>query len=175
MNSPIGQKNRPWRARVSFRNGESSVALTIGMPVVLKAGDESAVVSPNTGASAAVNHALFAGLLAADSVAAGQYGDVVVAGYHQSARVLRMTRADSTSPWASFPAIATGDYFTIESVNNCIQRSGAGAASAGPFNIVAVQSLASATTLASDAATGTVPQSATALTMTCKVWVRALS
>jgi hypothetical protein len=175
MNSPIGTKDRPWRARISFRNGESTLSLTQGMPVVLLSTDPSAVITPVTGAADALNHSLFAGLCANNSLAPAQYGDVVVAGYHAKARVQRMTKAASTDIWASFVAFVIGDYFTVDSVNNALLRSGAGAAVADQNRIVAMEAFVSHTTRASDYFSDYVPLSATALIWPTKVWLHGLA
>jgi len=175
MNSPIGQKDKPWRARISFRNGESTLSFSQGMPVVLLSTDPSAVITPVTGASDGLNHALFVGLSAEYAHAKGQYGDVVIGGYHAQARVLRMTKAASTDIWASFVAFAIGDYFTIDSVNNALMRSGAAAAAADQYRVAALEAFVSHTTRASDYFSSLVPLSATALIWPTKVWLHHLA
>lgn len=175
MNAPIGTKNRPWRARLSMRNGESALSFSQGMPLVLLSTDVSAVITPVTGAADAINHALFVGLSAENAHAFGQYGDVVIGGYHAAARVLRMTKASSTDIWASFVALAIGDYFTIDSVNNALMCSGAGAATADQARIAALEVMVSHTTRASDYFSSLVPLSATALIWPTKVWLHKLA
>ena len=174
MNSPLGTKDRPWHARISFRNGESSLAITQGMPCVLLSTDPSAVITPVTGAADALNHGLFVGLMAADSVAAAAYGDVVIGGYHSAARVQRFTRTASTDTWGSFVAIAIGDYFTINSVNNALLRSGVAAATGVAYKVAALEAFVSHTTRASDYWSSLVPLTATALTHGVKVWLHNL-
>ena len=166
-NMQLGQRDRPWRARINFKNGESSATIAAGSCVVLKAADVSQVVTPAT-AGAAPTPALFAGI-AAKAMAPNEFGDVIVSGYVPAMTVTRMTRAASSDGWASFPAIAIGDYFTIETVNGFAARSGAGAALAAGYQIVALETLASATTLAS-----TVGGAATVYTSAVKAWLRAL-
>lgn len=175
MNAPIGTKDRPWRARISLRNGEASLSFSQGMPLVLLSTDPSAAITPVTGAADALNHALFIGLSGADAHAPGRYGDVIMAGYHRAARVLRMTKAASTDIWASFVAIAIGDYFTIDSVNNALMRSGAGAAIGNPQKIAALEAFVSHTTRASDYFSAYVPLANTALIWPTKVWLHHLA
>jgi hypothetical protein len=173
-NAPVGTKNRPWRARISMRNGEASLSFSQGMPLVLLSTDPSAAITPITGAADALNHALFIGLSCENAHAPGQYGDVVIAGYHAAARVQRFTRTASSDIWLSFPAIAIGDYFTVDSVNNALVRSGPGAATADQAGIVALSAYVSHTSRASDYFSLTVPLTATALTQAIPVWLHNL-
>ena len=175
MNAPIGTKDRPWRARISFRNGESTLALTLGMPVVLLSTDPSQVKTPVTIANDAQIHTLFAGLVCDVDVPAGYFGDVIVGGYHKAARILRMTKLASTDIWASFIALGVGEYFTIDSVNNALVVSGAATVDSGIPMMVAFGTLVSHTTRASDYFSSAVPLTATALTHAAAVWLHKLS
>jgi len=146
-NAPAATKDRPWRARVSFQNGESSATINPGTAVVLLSSNPAKVIKPAT-AGAAVTPALLAGI-ATKSAAPGESFDVIVGGYAPSVCVQLMTRAATTDGWASYPAIAVGDYMTVETVNGCAMRSGAGAAAGYAYQLVAMNTVASATTQAS--------------------------
>ena len=167
MNSPLGTKDRPWRARVSLMNGEASSTIPRGAPVVLKSSDLGQVVLPATGGVTQA-HSLFAGI-ATNAAPAGAPVEIVAGGYCFQARFVNRTRAASTDSYASVPARAVGDLLTIDTVNNAIAYSTVGAASLGVNPLVMVQSIASIASAASATSdTGTVQ------TQMVKVWVRAL-
>lgn len=167
-NMPIGQKDRPWRARIIFQNGEASSAFEVGNAAVLLSTNTAKVIKPST-AGAAVTPALFAGV-ATKAAAAGEFFEVIVAGFAPTVGIIRMTRAAVTDAWASFPAIAVGDFLTIDTVNNKFMRGGAGASAAYGYQVVALESLASATTLGSGVSTA----GGTVISTTIACWLRAL-
>ena len=153
MNAPLRSKNRPHTARITCYNSDAA-QIPRGAPVFLNytaAGEEKYVALPSTG-SAAKNTFLCQGLATAN-VPVGEWGEFLVAGFHFAAKVIRQSRAASTDSYASVAAIAVGDYFTIDSVNNGLARSGAGAASIGPAMFAALEtsvSLASTVSTTSD-------------------------
>ena len=177
MNAPIGQKNRPWKAIVTYKNGESSTSIVAGQCVVLSMSgtdDGYAVVLPST-AGAAKTASLFKGIAAPKAstisttpyaVPPGTYFNVIIGGYCPTACLVLATKAASTAAWPSYAAGAIGDMLYCETVNNGLVNAGSVAANS-LFNGVAVllQTYASATTAASSAYTGTVAASATALTV----------
>lgn len=168
MNAPMGTKDRPWRARISLLNGESSTTIVAGNPVLLSATDGcSKVVLPATGGVTQA-HSLFAGI-AAQNAAPGNSVEIVCGGFVQAAKFVTRTRAASTDGWASVAARAVGDLLTIDTVNNAVAYSTVGAASLGVNPIVLLESIASVASVASNAT-----NSATVSTTTKKVWVRAL-
>lgn len=167
MNSPLGTKNRPWRARISLINGESSTTIVKGNPVQLNPSDLGQVVLPSTGGVTQA-HSLFAGVAASDAVA-GSPVEIVAGGYCYQAKFVNRTRAASTDSWSSVAAMAVGNLLTIDTVNNCVAYSTVGAASLGVNPIVLVETLASI----AGSATST-SNASTVQTQMVKVWVRAL-
>jgi ABC-type Co2+ transport system permease subunit len=170
MNSPLGTKNRPWRARVNFVNGET-VSIARGTPLVLNPADLGQVLIPSGSAGVTVAHSLFAGV-AASTAAPGAPVEVIAAGYVHQAILVSRTRAGTTGTdvWASVAARAVGNVLTIDTVNNAFAYSAAGAAASFPFAAVLLQSIASIAS--ADTSTA---NSATVQTTTVKMWVRALS
>lgn len=166
-NMGMGQYKRPWRARLNVQNGESSASFAAGNAAILLASDMSKVVRSPT-AGAAQSGSLFAGI-AVNAAAPGQFLDIIVGGHAPSVGVQLMTRAATTDGWASYPAIAVGDYMTVETVNGLVARSAAGAAAAFVHAIVALGTVASATTQAS-----TTSNSATVSSTTIACLIRAL-
>lgn len=168
MNSPLGTKDRPWRARISLLNGESSSSITAGAPVVLSATDNGAkVVLPAT-AGATQSTPLFAGI-AVKTATPGNAVEIVAGGYCAKATFVIRTRAASTDNFSSVAAMAVGNILTIDTVNNAVAYSTVGAASMVAPAIVLMESMASVASVASvTSLTGTVS------TTSVKVWVRAL-
>lgn len=168
MNSPLGTKDRPWRARISLLNGESSSTISPGMPVLLSATDNgSKVVLPATGGVTQA-HSLFAGV-AVSSATPGNPVEIVCGGYVAGAKFVTRTRAATTDGWASVAARAVGNLLTIDTVNNGLAYSTVGAASLGINPAVLMESIASIASAAS-----TTSDAATVQTTTKKVWIRAL-
>lgn len=168
MNAPLGTKDRPWRARISLINGESSSSITAGEPVVLSASDNGAkVVLPAT-AGATVSTPLFAGI-AAKTTTVGNAVEIVAGGYCAKAKFVVRTRAASTDSFSTVAAMAIGNILTIDTVNNGVAYSTVGAASMAVPAIVLMESIASIAGVASATSL-----SATVSTSSVKVWVRAL-
>lgn len=167
MNAPLGTKDRPWRARVSLMNGESSSTITKGSPVSVNPSNLGQVVLPATG-GVTRSHSLFAGIAAKDAVA-GSAVEIVAGGYCYQAKFVNRTRAASTDSWSSVAAQAYGNLLTIDTVNNAVAYSTVGAASLGVNPIVLVETLASIAGSASSTS-----NSSTVQTQYVKVWVRAL-
>ena len=81
MNSPLGTKNRPWRARVSLLNGESATTIPLGSPVVLNTADLGAsVVLPANSGGVTCATPLFAGV-ATKSTLPGNAVEIVAGGF----------------------------------------------------------------------------------------------
>lgn len=168
MNAQLGTKDRPWRARISLINGESSSTINAGSPVVLSASDNgSKVVLPAT-AGATVSTPLFAGI-AVGTATPGNAVEIVAGGFCYKAKFVHRTRAASTDSYASVAAMAIGNVLTIDTVNNAVAYSTVGAASLACPAIVLMESIASIASAAS-----TTSNSGTASTSMVKVWVRAL-
>ena len=168
MNAPIGQKDRPYTGVRTVFNADTTT-ISMGAPCHL----EWSTTVPNgvknlSSGSAAKCTAFFMGIAVAD-IPAGNYGDVVSAGFCNIVKVVRMTRAASTDSWNSYTALAVGDYFTLDTVNNAAARSGAGAAAAAPNMLVALESAASGAS--SDSATS---DTRTIITSNIRMLVRAL-
>lgn len=167
MNSPLGTKNRPWRARVSLMNGESSSTISKGNVVQLNPSDLGQVVLPSTGGVTQA-HSLFAGI-AANDAPVGTPVEIVAGGYCHQAKFINRTRAASTDDFSSVAACAVGNLLTIDTVNNGVRYSTVGAASLGVNPIVLLESIASIASMASATS-----NASTAQTQMVKVWVRAL-
>ncbi|MGQ9845884.1 MAG: hypothetical protein ACUVQP_00065 [Bacteroidales bacterium] len=116
MNSPLGTKDRPWRARLSLINGETSSTITAGKPVCFKSTDPSKVVLPST-ATASTAHTLFAGV-AVSSASPGDPVEIIGSGYVANASVVTQTRAASTDSYASAASVAAGAIYTIDTAKN---------------------------------------------------------
>lgn len=184
-NAPMGQKDRPWRARISVLNGESTASILAGQPVSMSmsgTADGYSVVLPAT-ATAAKAYSLHYGIAEPNRIdpnnvggtgLAGQYMDVVVGGWAPTTRLLKATRAASTDAWPSYPAGAIGDQLAVDTVNNAMTRIGSVAQSVFPGVGNLLETYASATTVASSAYTAIVAAAATALTVNVKSWVRCL-
>lgn len=184
-NLPIGQKDRPWTGRITFRNGEASTNISQGVPVALAMSgtlDGVNVVLPST-ATAAKAHSLFMGIAVPtktdpntpNGVAPpGAFFDVIVGGFAPIATVFRASRAASTDAWPSFPAISVGDQLAVDTVQNMLVRVGTVGSSQSPVAAVALDTFASATTAASDAYTALTAASATRLSSNSRAFVRLL-
>lgn len=170
MNAPLGTKDKPWRARLSLLNGESSSSISIGQPVAFKVTDLGQVVLPAT-AGVAMAHPLFAGI-AASAGGPGQPIEIVGGGQFVSAIYRLRTRAATTDAFASLASSLNsyGCLLTIDTVNNCLAYSTIGAASLGAAAAVLCQTFGSLDSVAS--ATNL---TATVSTTTVKVFVRALT
>jgi len=141
------------RALIRVISAEASASIPAGSPacfVFNGTNDGVAVVLPSTGA-AAKSQTLFSGVVPV-AIAAGAVGDCIVFGFCNNLRLVRATRAASTDAWASTPALAIGDALVINTVYNAFSFGVAGASTAILADVVAGQSLASATTLASSSA-----------------------
>ena len=170
-NSPVATKDRPYQVRISAVNGESSTAIAVGHPVALSGSDLAAgdlkVVLPAT-AGATGSSPLFAGI-AASAANAAQPVEIVCGGYVNTAKFIIRTRAASTDSWSTVAAVAANVLCSIDTVNNGIASSAAGAASLAAPAIVLLESRASAAGVASSTS-----DSATVSTTTVKAFVRAL-
>ena len=168
MNAPLGTKDRPWRARISLLNGESSSSITAGEPVVLSASDNGAkVVLPATGGVTQATP-LFAGI-AVKTTTPGNAVEIVGAGYVAKAKFLVRTRAASTDSFSTVAAMAIGNMLTIDTVNNAVAYSTVGAAALAVPAVVLMESIASIAGVASATS-----NALTYSTTSVKVWVRAL-
>lgn len=166
-NSALGQKDRPWRARITFQNGEAALPFAVGNAVVLLASNPSKVVTPAT-AGAINSGTLFAGI-ATRAANPGEWFDVIVAGYAPQISVGVITRANTSSPWPAFGPIAVGDYFVPDTVGGGLSKAGAGAGSSPyGYQVVALGSVGNSTTQASSLGSGT------SSNVTVPGWVRAL-
>lgn len=127
------------------------------------------VINPS---AAATDTTLLAGI-AAEDIKQGQAnlvknrGWVQIYGFHEGIKVVRQTRAASTDSYQSFPAIAKGDRFNVESTPNAVSRSDAGAEAVLFAGIVAAESLASGASSASNTS-----DTSTAVESTMKAFLR---
>lgn len=168
MNAPIGTKDRPWRARISAINGESSADILRGNVVCLDSSNLGQVKLPSGSGGATVATPLFAGIAVTDAKPGDPVG-IVCGGYVAEAMFVVRTRAAGTDTWASVPARAIGDLLTIDTTNNALAYSAPGAASLGLPAAVLLESMASVASAPSSFG-GT----ALAQITKVKVWVRAL-
>ena len=119
---------------------------------------------------------LFAGFNLSGAMVVGDFGESMVFGFYDYARVLLSTRATTTDVWVSYSAIALGDImsFITTSGVQAVQRSGAGSATVLGWNVIAAQTLVSFTTQASSVLTAGVVGNSTAMVTQLRVFVRAL-
>jgi hypothetical protein len=186
MNTPVGQKNRPYRARIVMQNGEASSSILAGMPVCLPVNftnDGFSVVLPSTGGvTKAMPLAVGIAIPADGSAAPGEWFDIVAAGWCSYSRLSRGTRAATTDAWPSFAALALGDVLSVHTGANALAYSTVGAAGTAPVAIACAGlvgatasgglTAASTTTAASDAYTAF--SGATAYTVAIRSWLRLL-
>lgn len=159
MNSPlIG--STPDRVRKVVKNVESSSSLAIGVPCVLTLdgdGDGLEVVLPAT-AGAAKSTAFLMGV-AAETITAGSFGNVLCHGIVNRAVLITRTRAASTDAYAA-ATLSAGLVLQVNTVSNCFASSGGTQAASGfaPFAVLAEStsftSVASTTADTSTASTG---------------------
>lgn len=166
-NSPLGTKDRPYRARISAINGESSSSIAKGDVVCWSSSDLGKVVLPAT-ATAVLATNLFAGV-AVSAAAPGQPVEVVAGGYVVQAKYVSRTRAASSDSVASVASVAAGAALTINTVYNGFASSSAGGAALALPAAVLLESIASIASITT-ASTNT----DTVTTTSVKVWVRAL-
>jgi hypothetical protein len=184
MNSGLGQKNRPYQARMVVQNIEASSSILSGQPVCMPmnlTNDGHGVVLPST-AGAAIANTLSVGIASvADGTAeAGSYLDVITLGFCPFTRLVRGTRAATTDAWPTFPALAIGDILSINTVANAVAYSTTGAAyQAGGAVVFAGlhgQTASSALVAASTATQASSAYSAfsgqTAYTVGCRTWLK---
>lgn len=135
-----------------------TVTIKKGAPCVL---DSAAAQSTKFGfgvksieSLAAAEQGLFMGLATQD-IATKTEGDTV-AGYVTNARVLRQSRAASTDVWLSTTAIAVGDVLAMLTAVGvqCLSRSAAGSAFTNIMPVIAFETAASITTIASSSTAG---------------------
>lgn len=154
-NSPLGTKDRPYQATMTFVNEESSSSSAIGAAMIFAAGFDGVKLA-SSGAAATVP-TFFAGV-ACNAVGPGESVKLIVGGYAPSCKFVVRTRAGTTGTdsWASVDSIAAGAYCTINTGANAFASSGAGAALASPYVAVVpadVASIAGVATSTSDSAT----------------------
>lgn len=140
------------------KNQEASATIPVGTPVVWKcdgtALDGLGVVLPSS-SSAVKATSLFAGVLMRQ-IAPNDIAEAAINGFIQNGLYSRGSRAQTTSAWPSFVAIALGDNLTIDTVANAFAYSTVGAAGVAPPAAVVAdngQTAASTTTAASNAYT----------------------
>lgn len=173
--------NKPERKWQTVRNDESSATLPKGEPccfVMDGSEDGLAAVKAVTG-TATKGTTLFAGIPNEDIIA-GQIGEVQCYGIISGVKIIRRTRASSGSgtgdhAWPTASALALGDILNIETVNNGLTKSGAGAAAANLAFAVAAESAASLATTSHALAESTAAIfSLTVSTQAMKVFLRAM-
>ena len=164
---------------IVIQNNDATLALMAGAPCTFIADAAAAVKGASVktvDSRAAAEGGLFAGFNLSGSLAVGAYGESIVYGFYDYARVLLSTRSDNSAAWLSYSAIALGDIMSIVSTPGvqAVQRSGAGSATVLGWNIIAAQTLVSQTTQTSSVLpTGGVGNS-TAMVTQLRVFVRAL-
>lgn len=158
------------RVHVIVRNDESSASISQGQPCIYNLDDTreglDAVLPSSSTAAKATN--FFAGV-ALEDIPAGQTGKARIFGVVEVCRIVRQTRAASTNTLQTQAALAIGDQLIVNTVANAMSRSGAGAASAAPAMVCALETLAS---VASSATTTSFTD--TAVTANIKAFVRAM-
>lgn len=165
---------------VVIQNNDAALALKAGAPCFFVSNAATAI----KGASAktieglaAAEGAFFAGFNVNQSLNVGDYGESILYGFYDYARVLLATRSASSAVWLSYSAIALGDImsFVTTSGVQAVQRSAAGSATVLGWNVIAAETLVSASSGSdsADRATAGVGNS-TALVSRMRVFVRAL-
>lgn len=156
---------------INVKNGETT-AIEPGELVVfaMSGTDDGLLVKRPSSMAAATAHSFFAGIVKDRLPADGsKMGTAQIFGFCRRAKIVRMTRAASTDAWASYPAWAAGDRLIVNTVADALSRSDAGAATVNPGVAIAIDTLASATTIASGTAS-----TGLAVTAWAEVFLRAL-
>lgn len=97
---------------VVVKNTSDTVTIHKGSPVFLDvATPDGLLVKGPANVAAAETGANFFGLATAD-IAPGAYGESVVFGYFNQARIVLTTRTASSGTWQTYSALAIGDYVT---------------------------------------------------------------
>lgn len=97
---------------VVVKNNSATVTIPKGAPLYLDvAAPDGLLAKGAPGVSAAETGANFFGLATAD-IAPGAYGESVVFGYFDQARIVLTTRSATTATWQTYSALAIGDYVT---------------------------------------------------------------
>lgn len=111
MNEPLITKDRPWRARISLVNGETTNAIYKGDLVCLDPENPGKGKLPSSIGAAA--HQLFAGI-AVSTAQPGQPIDVVCGGYVLEAKLVNRKRSASTDSYASIPSRPVGAILKLD-------------------------------------------------------------
>lgn len=97
---------------VVVKNVSTTITIPKGAPVFLDvAAPDGLLVKGSPSVSAAETGANFFGLATAD-IAPGAYGESIVFGYFDQARIVLTTRTASNGTWQTYSALAIGDYVT---------------------------------------------------------------
>lgn len=175
------QGNKSEKAWINVRNDESSASLPKGEPCCLVMDgteDGLAAVKAVTGTGTKCT-TLFGGI-PNEAIPPGQIGEAQVYGIISGVKIIRRVRASSGSgtgdhAWPTSPAIALGDIMVVETVNNGITNSAAGAIAANMAPIVAAQATASLATTSHALAESTASiYSLTVSTISLKLFLRAM-
>lgn len=168
---------------IVIQNNDAAIALKAGAPCFMISDAASAIKGASVKTIeglAAAEGGLFAGFNLGGvnpALAVSEYGESLIYGFYDYARVLLATRSASSANWLSYSAIALGDImsFVTTSGVQAMQRSGAGSATVLGWNVIAAQSIVSASSGSdsADRATAGVGNS-TALITQLRVFVRAL-
>jgi hypothetical protein len=161
-------KDKPERILIQVQN-DSANALVVGEPVAFAMdGTDDGLDIHQLSDSTAAKSLFFAGVCT-EAIAAGARGKIQAYGVVTKIKFVMGTRAASTDPYASSPAIVLGDVMLPNTVANAFSRQAAGLASAYMPVCVAI-----GTTGASASSASTTADSSTARTGTIKAFVRAM-
>jgi hypothetical protein len=138
----------------TFKNGEASLSLALGTPVVLSfngTDDGLAVVLPSTaaGVSAAKSNFEAGVVVSPNGIASGQIGDVQTWGLCLNARITAATRSATSAAWVSYASQDTGVLLAIETVGNGFSIVGSTVTQQYLAYAILAQSFSSSTTQAS--------------------------
>ena len=153
------------------KNAEA-VTIPVGTPVVYAfngTDDGLAVIFPSTAVSGQVS-ALCAGVVVKD-IPSGKLENVQVYGFNRKTALIRGTRANSTSGWASAAAVSKGEMLGINSAQNGFVASGAASLSNFQPMVVLAEQVSSLGALASSD-NGANPASATIYYSLVKTFLR---
>jgi hypothetical protein len=99
----------------------SGTSILKGQPVILKLSgtDDGLQVILPSGGSAALNEAFMYGV-ALEDIADNNLGDVMRAGVHRSATIVRQTRSAATAVWLTQATLAQGVFLFVNSVYDAL-------------------------------------------------------
>lgn len=116
------QGGKPNFIAFTVKNKEASASIPVGTPVLLNLSgtdDGLEVILPSSGDATKALTRFFG--VVTGTIAAGQLGEVLIAGVARKANLVQATRAASSDSWATFDTLAADLQMSVDTVNNCFR------------------------------------------------------